>query len=67
MYTRRSLVLGLLSTVPLLAQGAQQTFQVTGALEQTSTLSALSGRKADSAWSSKRQTRGPFGPDADQA
>jgi DMSO/TMAO reductase YedYZ molybdopterin-dependent catalytic subunit len=40
MYTRRSLVLGLLVTVPLLAQDAQQTFQVTGAVKQALTLSA---------------------------
>jgi DMSO/TMAO reductase YedYZ molybdopterin-dependent catalytic subunit len=40
MYTRRSLVLGLLATVPLLAQDAQPTVHITGAVKQTLTLSA---------------------------
>jgi DMSO/TMAO reductase YedYZ molybdopterin-dependent catalytic subunit len=40
MYTRRSLVLGLLATIPLLAQDAQPTVQVTGAVKQSLTLSA---------------------------
>ena len=40
MYTRRSLVWGLLVTAPLLAQDGQQTIQVTGAVKQALTLSA---------------------------
>jgi DMSO/TMAO reductase YedYZ molybdopterin-dependent catalytic subunit len=40
MYTRRSLVWGLLVTVPLLAQDGQPTIQVTGAVKQALTLSA---------------------------
>jgi DMSO/TMAO reductase YedYZ molybdopterin-dependent catalytic subunit len=40
MYTRRSLVLGFLATVPLLAQDGQQTLRVTGAVKQSLTLSA---------------------------
>ena len=40
MYTRRSLVWGLLATVPLLAQNAPPTVQITGAVKQALTLSA---------------------------
>lgn len=40
MYTRRSIVLGLLACYPLLAQNEQQTVQVTGAVKQALTLSA---------------------------
>jgi len=40
MYTRRSFVWGLLTTIPLLAQNASPTVQITGAVKQALTLSA---------------------------
>jgi hypothetical protein len=40
MYTRRSLVLGLLAAIPVLAQQGPQTVEVRGAVKQALTLSA---------------------------